>query len=447
MKLLTRHILTTFALLLCTIINTYGQQKIVYVYEIHDEIGPAMSRLTESAVKEAEEKKASYILIDMDTYGGMVDDADKIRTALLHTKIPTIVFIRNNAASAGALISIACDSIYMTPGSTIGAASVVNQDGEIMPEKYQSYMRKKMRSTAEETGRNPLIAEGMTDIDLEIDSVKQKGKIITFSVSEAIKNGYCNGEVEKPEDILPLLKGGPYVLEKHHKGVTESIVLWLVNPAVSGLLLLLIFGGIYFEFKAPGTLFPIAVSIIAAAIYFAPLYLEGLAERWEILIFAVGVILLLIEIFVIPGFGITGITGIILIITGLTLALVRNVDFDFTFVPKGSLSLSFLMVVVAMATPLVFLIAFGQKIFSSQFFTRVSAQAEMKTADGYSVRDNSMLAMVGQPAVAATDLRPAGKIDIAGERYDASSDGTYILKGATVRIVAVRSKYLVVEQV
>src|SRR3954467_9402658 len=133
---LTRNILTPFALLLCSFINIEAQ-KVVYQYNIHEEIGPAMSRLTDAAIKEAEQKKAAYILIDMDTYGGTVVDGDKIRTALLKTKIPTVVFVRNNAASAGALIAIACDSIYMTPGSTIGAASVVNQEGELMPEKYQ----------------------------------------------------------------------------------------------------------------------------------------------------------------------------------------------------------------------------------------------------------------------------------------------------------------------
>ena len=234
-----------------------------------------MSRLTESAIKEAEEKKADYILIDMNTYGGLVLDGDNIRTALLKTKIPTIVFVRNNAASAGALIAIACDSIYMTPGSTIGAASVVNGEGELMPEKYQSYMRKKMRATAEETGRNPLIAEGMTDENLVIDSIKEKGKIVTFSTKEAIKYGYCNGEVEKPEDILPKLKGGNYTIVKHESSFTEGLILWLGNPAVSGVLLLLIFGGIYFEFKAPGALLPIELSLVAASLYFAPLYLEG----------------------------------------------------------------------------------------------------------------------------------------------------------------------------
>lgn len=424
-----------------------AETKTVYEFEIHEEISPSVTRLTESAVAEAEKRNAAYILIDMDTYGGLVDDADKIRTTLLKTKIPTIVFIRNNAASAGALISIACDSIYMMPGSTIGAACVVNQSGELMPEKFQSYMRKKLRATAEETGRNPLIAEGMADEELVIDSIKEKGKIITLSTNEAIKFGYCNAQVNKPEDILPLLSGGTYVIVKHESSFAESIIIWLVNPAVSGILLLLIFGGIYFEFKAPGTFFPIAVSLGAALIYFAPLYLEGLAANWEILIFIAGVILILLEIFVIPGFGVAGISGIVLTITGLTLALVRNINFDFSFVPQGSFALAFFMVTMAMALPLVLLIAFGQKIFSSSLFTKMSVKTTMNSSEGFSIHDTSLQNLIGEKGIAVTDLRPAGKIEINNERYDALTDGTYILKNAAVKVVKVQGNYLVVVNV
>ncbi len=440
---LTRHIPTILCALLFSIVNVHAQTKIVYTFEIHEEIGPAMSRLTERAIAEAEKKNAAYILIDMDTYGGMVLDGDNIRTALLKTKIPTIVFVRNNAASAGALIAIACDSIYMMPGSTIGAASVVNQQGELMPEKYQSYMRKKMRATAEQTGRNPQIAEGMTDENLEIDSIKPKGKIVTFSTNEAIKYGYCNAEVEKPEDILKKLKGN-YEFEKHESTLVESLLLWLVNPAVSGIFLLLIFGGIYFEFKAPGTFLPIGVSLVAALFYFAPLYLEGLAANWEILVFTIGIILIVLEIFVIPGFGIAGISGIVLTIAGLTLALVRNIDFDFTFVPKGSLAVSFLIVSVAMALPLIILIAFGQKLFDSTLFKKMGVEAEMKTADGFSVRDNSRQNLIGQTGIAVTNLRPSGKVEINNEQYDSIADGSFIAKDSAVKIIRVQGTYLVV---
>jgi membrane-bound serine protease (ClpP class) len=444
---LTHHILTALVLILCTFINSEAQQKIVYEYEIHEEIGPAMSRLTEKAISEAERKKAAYILVDMDTYGGFVDAADQIRTALLKTKIPTIVFIRNNAASAGALISIACDSIYMSPGSTIGAASVVNQQGELMPEKYQSYMRKKMRATAEETGRNPLIAEGMTDENMEIDSIKPKGKIITFSVTEAIKYGYCNGEVERPEDILPKLKGGPYVIEKHESTLTEKLSLWLIAPAISGILLMFIFGGIYFEFKAPGTFLPIGVSVVAALLYFAPLYLEGLAANWEILMFVVGLILIIVEIFVTPGSVVIGVSGILLTVTGLALALVRNIVFDFTFVPKGALSLAFLTVTVAMALPLVFIMAFGKKLFDSPVFRTMSDVGEMKTSKGYSIKDHSLQKLIGSTGIAVTNLRPAGKIEIEGERYDSVTDGGFIEKNNEVKVLDVKSTYLVVTKI
>lgn len=432
---------------LCSIVNIQAQSKVVYSFSIHQEIGPAVTRLTEKAIAEAEAVNAEYLLIDLDTYGGLVDDADKIRTALLKTRIPTLAFIRNNAASAGALISIACDSIYMRPGATIGAASVVNQTGELMPEKYQSYMRKKMRATAEETGRNPLIAEGMTDENLEIDSIKEKGKIVTLTTQEAIRFGYCNASVESPEEVLQHLSGKPLVIQQHCVSWIEEVIMWLVNPAVSGLLLLIIFGGIYFEFKAPGTMLPMLISALAAVLYFAPLYLEGLAANWEILLFVLGVILIVLEIFVIPGFGITGISGIVLVILSLTLALVRNVDFDFSYVPSGSLSTAFLMVSVALAVPLAILLAFGGKIFASSIFKRAGVMAEMTSSDGFTAVDNSLAGYIGKEGITTTDLRPSGKAAFSSHRLDVMTEGTFINKGTTVVATKVQGNLLVVEKV
>ncbi|MBP7389759.1 MAG: nodulation protein NfeD [Chitinophagales bacterium] len=439
--------LTIFVLLLCTFIHTNAQNKIVYQYEIHDEIGPSVNRLTQKAIAEAEKINAAYILIDMDSYGGLVDDADAIRTALLKTKTPTLVFIRNNAASAGALISIACDSIYMMPGATIGAACVVNQEGEMMPEKYQSYMRKKLGATAEETGRDPRIAEGMADENSEIDSIKAKGKIITFTTDEALKYGYCNAKLEQPEAILPLLTGGPYVMVKHESSFAERVVLWLVNPAISGVFLLLIFGGIYFEFKAPGTFLPIGVSLVAAMFYFAPLYFEGLAANWEILVFGLGIILIVVEIFVLPGFGVAGISGIVLTILGLTLALVRNINFDFSFVAGSALAYSFLLVTLTMATPLVFILLFGQQIFASSIFKNMSSVTEMNKQDGYTIKDNQLEALIGLSAVCVTDLRPSGKIEINSEQFQAITEDGFIPKKSPVKVTAIRLNYLIVELV
>jgi membrane-bound serine protease (ClpP class) len=313
-----------------------------------------------------------------------------------------------------------------------------------MPEKYQSYMRKKLQATAEETGRNPLIAEGMADVNLVIDSIKPKGKIITFTVSEAIKYGYCNAELESPEQILPLLRGGPYTLEYHKSTLSESLALWLINPAVSGILLLVIFGGIYFEFKAPGTLLPICASILAALLYFAPLYVEGLAANWEIALFVVGLVLIIVEIFVTPGSIIIGVAGILATITGLALALVRNIDFDFTFVAPGALAYAFLMVTVAMALPLIFIMIFGKTMFNSAVFKNISDVGEMKSSKGYSIKDKLLHSMVGETGIAVTNLRPAGKIEINNERYDAITDGGFIEKGQAVKVLRLQATYLVV---
>jgi membrane-bound serine protease (ClpP class) len=418
-------------------------QKVVYRFTIDQEIGPSMSKLTQKALAEAERIKASYILLNLDTYGGAVDDADKIRTLLLKSKIPTLVFIKNNAASAGALISIACDSIYMASGSTIGAASVVNQTGELMPEKYQSYMRKKMRATAEETGRNPLIAEGMSDEKMTIDSIKAEGKIITLSVDEALKVGYCNAKVKDENEILKRL-GEDYKYTDHFISSIDAFILFLLKPAVSGLLLLIVFGGIFLEFKAPGTFIPLGVSAIAAVFYFAPLYLEGLAANWEIAIFIIGLILLLVEIFLIPGFGVAGITGIIFVIAGLTLAMVRNLVFDFTFVPKGSFSMALFIVSLAIALPVILVLFFGKSLFDSPIFKWTSVEPELNANEGFSVKESTLDALVGHEAFTETDLRPQGKIKIGDEYYDANGDGMFIDKHTKVKVIGIRANYLVV---
>lgn len=436
--------------LCATPFDTTQTNKLIYLFEINDDIGPAAARTTKNAISEAEKLQADYLLLDLNTYGGLVSDADIIRTALLETKIPTIVFIRNNAASAGALISIACDSIYMKEGSTIGAAAVVNEAGEMAPEKYQSYMRNKMRATAEATNRNPDIAEGMVDPKVEIEGITKKGDIITFSVTEAIKNNYCLAKATNIDDVIKIANLQNYRIEKHEVSFTESIIAFFINPAVAGILLLIIIGGIYFELQSPGIGFPIAASIIAALLYFTPHYLQGLAAHWEILLFVFGVILLAVEIFIIPGFGVTGIIGIIAVVSSLILSLVRNIDgFDFSFVPKHDLAVAFLTVSIVMMAGVFSVFFGGDKIVSFLFNnTNVGLAAEQKKEDGFVISEaKNLLTFVGVEAPAQTDLRPSGKIIIDGNWIEAQSDGEFIAKGSLVKVVKVSGAYLIVELV
>ena len=297
--------------------------------KIDSEIDPRTNRYSELALDYAEEIDADIVILEMDTYGGAVNDADDIRTRMLEFDKPVWVFINKDAASAGALISIACDSIYMTPGASIGAATVVVATGEAAPDKYQSYMRSIMRSTAEATGRDPQIAEAMVDQTIEIDSITEAGKVLTFSTSEAIKHNFCEAEVKSVEEILERNGIEKYEIKKFELSRSERIIRIFLNPFVSGILILVIIGGIYFELQTPGVGFPIAASIIAAIFYFVPYYLNGLAANWEIIVFFVGVILLLVEVFVIPGFGVAGIGGILLMVGALILVMLNNDFFDF----------------------------------------------------------------------------------------------------------------------
>lgn len=421
----------------------------VYHFEIHQEIGPGASRITERAIKAAEDMNADFILLDLDTYGGLVSDADMIRTALLNTEITTIAYVRNNAASAGALISIACDSIYMKTGSTIGAASVVNQEGQVMPEKYQSYMRNKMRATAEATNRNPDIAEGMVDQKVVIEGITDSTSIITFSVDEAIKNGFCNGKAHSIEEVIAQIGLEDYEITKHKISKVEKIIQLLINPAFSGILLLVIIGGLYFELQTPGVGFPIMASFIAALLYFAPLYLEGLAANWEIALFIVGILLLGVEVFVLPGSGVAGVLGIAAIITSLSLAMVRNIDgFDFTYVPSGELTQAFLIVSVVIIGGTLLFILGSNEITKKRMFGKLTLRTELTKETGSVIMSSiTDQAFLGVKAVAATDLRPAGKVIIDGDYHDAQSDGGYIEKGEEVIVKKVSGAYLVVNKI
>lgn len=420
-------------------------QPKVYQFNLKQEINPAAWRSTRIALENAKQQKADILLIHMNTFGGMLDYADSIRSAILTAPMKTVVFIDNNAASAGALIAIACDKIYMHKGASIGAASVVNAEGEVLPEKYQSYMRGLMRTTAESKGRNPKIAEGFVDPDLEIPNIKPKGKVLTFTTTEAIANGFCDAEASSVKELLAKEGLKSYNLEIYQPTLTDKIIGFLINPAVSGFLILLIIGGIYFELQTPGIGFALLVSVVAALLFFAPLYLEGLADNWEILLFIVGIALLVLEIFLIPGFGIFGILGIVMIISGLAFSLILNDFFDFNVTSGERLTNAFLLVLLSMIGAVVVGAFFGGNILKSKMFKRLVLQDEQQAIQGYQVRKPN-LAFVGKTGFAKTDLRPSGKIEIDGNWYDAVSNDGFIENGTNIVVSKIENYNLVVRK-
>jgi membrane-bound serine protease (ClpP class) len=406
----------------------------VFVLKIRSNIDPRSNRKTDLALTEASNINADLVIIDMNTYGGAVPDANDIRSRILNYEKPVYVFINDNAASAGALISIACDSIYMVPGASIGAATVVTGDGQQAPDKYQSYMRSIMRATAEANNRDPRIAEAMVDENIEIEGVTPKGEVITFSTSEAIKHGFCEAEVRSIEELLSHVGISNYEIIEYELSTSEKIISFFINPVVSGLLILVIIGGLYFELQTPGVGFPIMASLIALILYLTPYYLNGLATHFEIILFFVGIGLLAVEIFVIPGFGIAGIGGITLSVGSLTLMMVNNDNFDFTFVETAALLEAVLTALGGILLGVVILFLSGARIMKSDMFSRVALMSVQDKLQGYSsyFREESM---VGKKGVSYTALRPCGKVMIDDDLYEACTRGDYIEKNTEVLVI------------
>jgi membrane-bound serine protease (ClpP class) len=428
-----RYLLVLWLCCVHLLLQAATPQK-VYVFDLKDEIGPSALRMVQKAFDEAADQKADVILIRMNTYGGLLDKADSIRTRILHAPVPVLVFIDNNAASAGALIAIACNKIYMRKGSNIGAASVVNQSGELAPDKYQSYMRSMMRATAEARGRNPLIAEGMVDGKTVVPGINKEGQVITLTADEALKHGYCEGIAESTDEVLQAAGIQNYTLSEQRVSTLDRIISFLINPAISGVLILLILGGIYYEMQAPGLGFPAVVSIVAAVLYFAPLYLEELALNWEILVFFIGIVLVMLEVFFFPGFGVAGVSGIVLITGSLVLSMIRNVDFDFSLSSDEEVLRALLTVFFSISGFIVFLIVFGRTVMRSSPFQKMVLHTTLADAKA-PVEPEQTFSLLQQTGLALTDIRPMGKADVNGNVVIVHSVSTFIPKGSRVQVV------------
>lgn len=418
-----------------SVASLVAQDKKVLVMEIKGVIDPRMHRYVDLALIEAENTKADFVIIEMDTYGGVLTDAKEIVDKIMHFKKPIWVYINSDAASAGALISIACDSIYMSPGASIGAATVVDGQGQKAPDKYQSYMRSIMRSTAEENGRDPKIAEGMVDETIVIEGVKEEGKIITFSTSEALEHGFCEAKVESVEEILERNQVKNYTLHKFELGATEKIISIVLNPFISSILILIIIAGIYFEMQTPGLGFAGLAALVALILYLVPYYLNGLAANWEIIAFFIGIGLIGVEIFVLPGFGVAGISGIVLTIGSLFLIMINNDAFDFEFVPMNDLLYALAAAMGGTLGGMILLLVGGSKLPETRFFKHIALTDTQNRSSGY-VSFQYTESLLGKRGTAVTVLRPSGKVMIDDKLYDAYTRGDFIEKGQIVEIIS-----------
>lgn len=407
--------------------------SVFYRIRLDGDIDASAQRYVVLGLEKAAEAGADYVLLDLNTYGGAVNSADSIRTAILRNDIPVFAYVNMQAASAGALISIACDSIYMRTGSSIGAATVVDQSGGVMPDKYQSFMRGMMRATAQATGRDPHIAEAMVDT----------ADVLSLTPEEAVNVGYCEGIYDDYHEVADAIAGeNGFIIRNMDDDMTwvDKLIQFLLNPFLRSIFMMMIVGGIFVEIRTPGIGLPLLTAVFGALLYFAPAYLGNLVSHWEILLFVIGLILIAAEIFVLPGFGVCGVSGILAVVVALVFAMVDNADL---LNWDGSLNLEPVImplgIVVLSASVSIFgSVLIVRRLYETRSFDRIALRESLNSKDGFTGVVSGLESLVGEPVVVFTDMRPSGKVKATdGRIFEAVLKfGGFASKGETLRVIS-----------
>lgn len=482
-------------LLAMSLVSSAQDEALVHIVNIRDQIGSGIRTYIQSGIERAEYANADAIIFDVDTPGGRVDAAVDIIDAIQDTEIPTIAYVNREAISAGAMISIACDQIVMTSGGTIGDSAPVSMQGEEAGEKAVSYIRKTIKSTAERQGHNPHIAVAMVDkkrvlvrlADGRIESYRpdiyeehrQKGKemevisaegeLLTLTTDEALAYGFAHGRADTFEELLAMCQiveidgvrkalTEEAVAQKQEElgaasiqfikslagaatdearvSLADRIVIFLTSPLISSLLLSFGMLGLWIEIQSPGFGVPGMIGLLCLGIFFGGHMLSQIDAQWAALAFVLGLGLILVEVFVLPGFGVAGISGIILMFGGIFYVFKSAYQFETAI-------LAFSSVIVLTAAFVIATFCFFPKTRAWKHFALAT---EMSSDIGFhSAGDEDYQSYVGQTGTAITPLRPAGTIRLAGKRVDVLTAGDFIPSETTVKVIEVEGSKVFVE--
>jgi membrane-bound serine protease (ClpP class) len=402
----------------------------VYRVPVTGVIELGLAPFIERSLEVAAAAGASVVILDIDTPGGRVDAAERIADALGDASMPVFAFVNRRAFSAGALISLATDGIYMRPGSVIGAATPVDGQGQKAPEKIVSAMRSEMRALAEARGLDPTVAESMVDEDIEIPGVVEAGKLLTLTTEEAVELGYAN-EVEDFPSLVAILGQAEAEVVDMDVNWAERIVRFLSNPVVAPFLLSLGFLGLLAEIKTPTFGMAGAAGLIALSLFFGSHLIVGLAGLEDVIVFGIGLVLVGVEVFVIPGFGLFGILGGLAILGGLYMSLLGSLPTMPDFTRAGMVMTTTVLILLVSAWVLIRSLPGRSRLAKSGIF--LLSRTDRDT--GYESAPHRG-ELVGKPGTAITDLRPAGTALFDEERVDVVSESEWIQAGTRVRIVS-----------
>lgn len=384
----------------------------------------------ERSLEEAAANGAAAVILDMDTPGGRVDAAERISDALTDSPVPVYTLVNRRAYSAGALIALSTDRIYMRPGSVIGAATPVDGSGTKASEKIVSAMRSQMRALAEESKLDPDVAAAMVDEDIEIDGVTESGKLLTLTTEEAVDLGYA-AEIDDMAALLAELDVAEATVTTAEANWAERVVRFFSNPVVAPFLLSLGFLGILTEIKTPTFGLAGLAGVLALSLFFGSHLIIGLAGLEDIIIFAVGLGLIGVEVLLIPGFGIFGLLGGIGVMAGLYLSMLGGLPTSPDFTRAGLVLSTTVVLIVVSAWVVIRTLPGASRLARSGILLTDSTDRESGYESAESRED-----LVGVIGKAISDLRPAGTALFGDERIDVVSESEWITEGSAVRVVS-----------
>ncbi|WP_373459018.1 nodulation protein NfeD [Peribacillus sp. V2I11] len=410
-----------------------ANEKIVYHVPIEETVEKGLSAFLERALTTAEAADADLVVFEVNTPGGAVDAAGEIAKLLSDSPIKTVAYVNNRALSAGAYISLSADEIYMVPSATMGSAAVIDSTGNAAGKKAQSYWLAAMKTAAEQNGRDPIYAQAMADVDIDLPEYgAEKGKLLTFTAEQAKKAGYSEGTVSGKAELYSILGVEDADIRSIEESFPEKLARFLTNPIVVPILLTIAGIGIVMELFSPGFGIPGVIGITSLFLFFYGHLVAGITGYESLAMFIIGVILVLVEFFI-PG-GIIGLLGFTAIVGSLFLATGDPVH----------MTISLLIAVTVSILVFILLV----KVFGKQmkFFRKMILTDATKTEQGY-VSNPNRLDLLGVEGKALTDLRPSGTALVKEERVDVVTEGSFISKGSSIIIVKVEGSRVVVREI
>jgi membrane-bound serine protease (ClpP class) len=420
-------------------------RPVVYVVPIAGVIDLGLAPFVSRVLEEATNAEATAVILDINTFGGRVDAAVLIRDALLQAPVRTVAFVNKRAISAGALISLAAETIAMADGSTIGAATPVTLGSPGAPaqpvaEKTVSYMRKEFRATAESRSRPPLLAEAMVDADVEIPGVIDKGKLLTLTAEEAVQHKLADVRADSLAALLQALDLTGAEVRTAAQTWAETLVRFLTHPVVSFLLMTAGMLGLLVELRTPGFGVPGALGFVSLGLFFWGHWLVQLTGWEELLLVGLGLVLLALEVFVIPDFGLSGVLGLAALLGGLGLSVVGAGATGGVIL--ASLGWVAFCVLLALAASLVLLRVLPRLPWGRHLIL----ETELLAGTGGAAAPEHERRWLGKDGTTATPLRPAGIAYLDGERVDVVSEGEFIEAGQPIDVIRVDGNRIVVRR-